>query len=130
MSDQEILDLEKIGKKDVLVAKLLAEYQSFKEDPAKVFYLQITEVIKAMSKDMGIILDGNNEPTTLIRGDKDNKQFDQVKVLLLDAETIFKGLKFARENIMPELKEKQDKEESQEGLSSVDRLANNKKQKQ
>lgn len=125
MSDEEISILEK--SKDALVKKLVSEYQSFKEDPAKVFYIQITEVIKALSDDMKIILRGNNEVTTLIRGDKDNKQFDQVKILLLDAETIFKGLKFARENIMPELKEKEEDKESQIGLSAVDRLSNAKK---
>lgn len=110
--------------------RLKEELESYKEDPAKIFYLQITEVVKSLSGDMDCILHPEKGLSPkLIRGDKDDKRFDQVKILLLDAETIFKGLKFARETVMPELKEAIQKEESEIGLSAVDRIANSKKNK-
>ena len=110
--------------------RLQAELESYKEDPAKIFYLQITEVIKTLSGDMDCILHPEKGMApTLIKGDKDDKKFDQVKVLLMDTKTIFEGLKYARETIIPELKADTDKEKSEEGMSAVDRRANANKQK-
>ncbi len=127
MTEAEIKEIEVLAKKNSAVFNLLEEYKSFKEDGAKVFYLQITDVVKTLSNDMKNIISGDQNNTILIRGDKDNKQFDQVKILLLDAETIFKGLKFAREYVMPELKEVKETEEKEDGMSAVDRRASKNK---
>lgn len=110
---------------------LKKELLSFKEDKAKKFYLKLTNVIDALSDDLDTIATSTPEgslqrPLKLLTSDGDNKIFERVKVLLLDAETIFKGLKYARENVMPELKVDEDKSEQEQSMSAVDRRVSKK----
>ncbi len=87
LADPKLLEL---AKKHPIVQELIDVVESYESDPAKVFYNELREMVLSIAREMKTYrLAG----TTFLSGDKEDKIFERVRTLMVDAPRIFEGLK-------------------------------------
>ncbi len=113
LNHKEKTEAEELAKKHPVVKIMLDELQSYEEDPAKVFYLEMTEIIKALSGEMraireGKVQDDGDGGLTNVEIMTNPKIFGMIKDMLTNSEKIFVGLKKGRYDIDPNAKKIQE----------------------
>lgn len=89
--------LKKLAEEYPLVQELIDELESYQTDPQKVFYLELKEMVVALSSEMKSVRNPINNDEDIkklcpiLKGD--DKLFERIKSLMTDSEKIFNGLK-------------------------------------
>ena len=105
ISEKERSKIIILGEKNPIVKRMYDEILSYDNDPAKVFYKELSLTIKALSKELKSIRE-DEEPDLKIMGDKD--LFSMIKDLFTNSKKIFDGLNMGRLDIDPDFKQETD----------------------
>lgn len=105
-TEKERKELITLSEKHPIVAKLLEELQSYKDDPAKVYYAAVNYLTKAIAKDLMHYAKGESGKCKVLP----IENFDAVQKQLSITDKMFSGIKKGKEDIDPEAAEKERKE--------------------
>ena len=107
-TEKEKKELITIAEKHKVVQKLLEELESYKEDPAKMYFSAVNALTKAIAKDLLHFANGESGNCKVIPpGD-----FDALQKQLSITDKMFSGIKKGKEDIDPEAAELEKKLES------------------
>lgn len=82
--------LKKLAEENSLVQELIDELKSYREDPQKVFYNEVREMVLELSREMR---NHRKSGKAILSNHKDDKIFERIRTILVDAPKIFEGLK-------------------------------------
>lgn len=100
MIDLSAPKLVELAKKHPEVQQLVEIVESYQTDPQKIFYNELRLMSMALCKEMSGLRERGGK---ILTNDKDDKTFDRVRALMVDANKIFDGLrKGAGEDELPE----------------------------
>ena len=102
ISEKERKQIIVLGEKTPIVQRLYDEVLSYDNDPAKVFYKELSLTIKAISNELKIARE-ESEPNLKLLGNKE--LFTMLKDLFTNSEKIFAGLKKGKADIDPNFKQ-------------------------
>ena len=105
ISEKERKEIIILGEKHPIIKRMHDEVLSYANDPAKVFYKEMSLTIKAMSDELRMARE-DDEPELKILGNKE--LFTMIKDLLTNSEKIFAGLRKGRLDIDPNFKQEQE----------------------
>lgn len=105
ISDKERAEIITLGEKNPIVKRLYDEVLIYSNDPAKVFYKELSLTIKALSEELKTARE-EDEPNLRLLGNKE--LFTMIKDLMTNSEKIFIGLEKGRFDIDPNAKQNKD----------------------
>jgi hypothetical protein len=107
-TDKEKKELITIAEKHSVVAKLLEELESYKQDTTKKYYSSINRITNAIADDLVKVAEGKDEQCVVLT----SSLFDVIQKLLPITDKVFAGIKKGREDIDPDAAELDKKLES------------------
>ncbi len=105
ISEKERKEIIILGEKHPIVKRMFDEILSYANDPAKVFYKEMSLTIKALSQELRDARE-DKEPELKILGNKE--LFTMIKDLFTNSEKIFAGLKKGKLDIDPNAKQQEE----------------------
>lgn len=102
ISEKERKEIIILGEKHSIVKRMFDEVLSYANDPAKVFYKELSLTIKTLSEELKIARE-EDDPNLRLLGNKE--LFTMIKDLLTNSEKIFIGLKKGKLDIDPSAKQ-------------------------
>ena len=96
---------QELAQKHDVVKKMLEELESYEDNPAKVFYKEMSLTIKAISEELRAARE-DKEPKLKILSD--THLFGMIKDLFTNSEKIFAGLKKGKLDIDPNARQEED----------------------
>jgi len=105
ISEEERKEIIILGEKHPIIKRLYDEVLSYANDPAKIFYKEMSLTIKALSEELKSARD-DKEPKLKILGNKE--LFTMIKDLFTNSEKIFAGLRKGKMDIDPNFKQEEE----------------------
>lgn len=86
-----------------IVRKMYEEIKAYNGDDAvKSFHLQLTRIMKTLSDDMKLIVDGSKETGTILNNKTDEKIFERVNIVVDKAEKYYAAIQKGNQIIDPD----------------------------
>lgn len=106
-TEKERKELITLSEKHKIVAKVLEELESYKQDTTKKYYASINKITNAIADDLVKVAEGRDADCVVLT----SYLFDVIQKLLPITDKVFSGIKKGKEDIDPEGAEKERKEE-------------------
>lgn len=107
-NEKEKKELITIAQEHTLVARLLEELESYKQDTTKKYYSSINRITNAIADDLVKVAEGRDSECVVLT----STLFDVIQKLLPITDKVFAGIKKGREDLDPEGAEIEKKKEA------------------